>query len=449
MPDANIIEAQKPQSVRLQSQPLVLPFGAAIESAKLNERFAGTLEDLMILARQGNINASAILNYARVLQKETDTARQTGLVQKEQLDFMHRVLTKQSLRTGIWYDLHETANVFFLDGSDISKRASVSGQYGQATIPMNAVQSKTYSIRLLAEDGISQLEVLSSATGVFDKQLGDGVTNYEGGSETPTIEETPQSNATNGNNLEFWRRRIIFPLESDVSEVEVELTITLPSQSDLKANVLYVHPYPLGNVDVVGMWVSPDLTDSFTQLTGWSDVEGATKTRWYMPAQNVSKVKVRLRQRNWFEDNGRKVFEYGLQELGVQLVEWDRHYDSDGQLADNHSFVTKIQAPTGTVFHKLHGFYTDPNYLLEAAGSRHLHFVVSTDPNGAVQLWNSDRSAAPQSLETALDLGLSTELYVVTTLNWAETVGVGSPFQALTPPWLSGFGMDVRLKESS
>jgi len=447
MPDANAIEAKKPQSVSLQAQPLIIPFGAPIESAKLNERFAATLEDLMTLARQGNINASAILNYAKLLQLETDTARQINWLQEAQIDFMHRVLTKQAMRTGLWYDLHDTAGVSFLAAADISTRASVSGQFGQATIPMNAIQSKTYSLRLLAEDGLSQLEVLSSATGIFDKGLGDGLVNYEGGSETPTIEETPQANATNGNNLEYWRRRVIFDLESDVSEVECEITITLPSQSDLKANVIYVHPYPLGNVDITGIWVSPDLTDSFTQLTGWTDLEGAKKTRWFMPAQDVAKVKVRIRQRNWTEEDGRKVFEFGLQELGVQLVEWDKTYDSGALLSDNHSFVHTIKAPAGTVFHKLHGFYCDPDFTLEPAGSRHLHFVLAADPLGAIQIWNSDQSAVPQSLETALDLGLNDTIYLITTLNWCETVDPSSPFQAGTPPWMTGFGLDVRLRE--
>lgn len=448
MADPNVIQATKPQVIQLRTEKMVIPRRGVISSTELNRFHDQVLNDLLDLANQGNVVARAVLNYSHIMQRETDYTRQLTLALRNQLSFNRKVLGKQGRRVGIWADLHDGSTVSFLEASALSKRAQVSTQFGQATVPMNAVESKTYSVTILGSSGITSLNVIGTATGIFDS--GDGVENHEGGSETPTIEETDLKNAANGSNIEYWRRRAIFDLESDVAEVECEVTFQLPDQSNIQANVLYVHPYPLGTVDITGLWVSPDLSDSFVAVPKFVEKDGAGKTRWFFPTQNVAKVKVRMRQRNWTEENGRKVFEYGLQELGVQLVEWDKTYDAAAsQLSDNHAFVVKLVPEPGMRLQKLYGFYTEPNYLLEPAGNRHLHFTLARDAAGSNVIWNSDQSPSPQSLSSPLDLGSLDEVYVIVTLNWCVSVDSGSPFQAGCPPFVEGFGIDVSMVESS
>lgn len=447
MADPNVIQAEKPKSIQLRSERQRIPFRGPIDSDGINKLHEQMLDDLSALANQGNATAAALLSYAHTLQRETDQARLTGISLKRQSAFQKKIDALQGKRVGLWVDLHDATEISFLEDASIAKRATVNTQFGQATVPMNAVESKTYSVALLGSSGVTSLNVIGTATGSFDK--GDGVQNYEGGNETPTIEQTALKNAANGNNLEYWRRRVIFDLESDVSEVEVEVTFQLPDQSNIHANVIYLHAFPLGSVDVTGVWVAPDLSDSFSLIPGFSEVDGAGKQRWFIPAQEVAQVRVRLRQRAWTEENGRKVFEYGLQEIGVQLVEWDKSFDAEAsQLADNHTFVARIPAEDGMRLSRLHGFYSTPNFLLEAFGSRHLHFVVSKDIEGTDVVWNSDESPPPQSQDSALELGSVEELFVIVTLNWCTTVGVGSPFQAGCPPWVEGFGVDVTMIEA-
>jgi hypothetical protein len=447
MPDPNVIQAKKPYAISLQTQRFHIPFRAPIDSGKMNEFHEQVHSDLISLATQGNVNARGILNYAHTLQRETDSSRQMALGLRKQLEFLQRIHSLQGRRVGLWYDLHDGSGISFVEGSTVSKRAAVSTQYGQATVPMNAAQAKTYAISIVGSGEVSALQAIVTTTGDFDKGLGDGVTAYEG---SGTIEETPTENVANGNNLEYWRRRVIFPLEDDTSEVECEITLTLPDQSSIQANVIYVHPYPLGNVDIVGLWVSPDLSDSFAMVPGFEETDGAGKKRWFFPTRDVAKVKVRLRQRNWHEENGKKVFEYGLQELGIQLVEWDRTYDAAAsQLGDNHTFVTKLLPPSGMLFTRLYGFYSDPMFTLEAANNRHLHFVLAKDAEGTEVVWHSDLNPTPQSLGTPVDLGNVEELYLITVLNWAESVSVGSPFLAGCTPFVNGFGIDVTMTEAA
>jgi len=448
MSDPNVIQATKPQAVQLRSERFRIPYRGPIESDPLNRLHEQILNDLQTLAGQGNSTAAALLSYAHTLQRETDHARLKVTALQSEADFEKKIAALQGKRVGFWADMHDGSEISFLEDAPASRRAAVHTQFGQATIPMNAIEAKTYSVALLGSSGITSLKVVATASGSFDK--GDGVQNYEGGTETPTIEQTDLQNAANGNNMEYWRRRVIFDLESDVSEVEVEVTFQLPDQSNIAANVLYIHPFPLGTVDIVGLWVAPDLSDSFVSVPGFSETDAADKSRWFFPAQDVAQVKVRLRQRSWTEENGRKVFEYGMQEIGVQLVEWDQTFDSQSSLlTDNHTFVRRFVPPAGLVFNKLYGFYSTPNYLLEAFGSRHLHFVLAKDAEGTDVVWDSDQTAPPQDLDTPLDLGSVDELFVIVTLNWCDTVGVGSPFQAGCPPFVNGFGIEATLVQGS
>jgi len=450
MSDSNVIHAAKPEVIALQTEKLTIPFRGPIESGPENRHKDQVLSDLKTLQSAANVNARATLNYAHIGQREGDTSRMKVQANRASMDFYQKIKAMQGERIGMWFDFHETKPISFVPGSDIARRAMVSAQYGEATIPLNKIESKTYTIPILSEGGLSTLETSVVVDGIFDKGEGDGVVDYEGNGEDPTLEETPTGNLANGQNLEYWRRRAIFDLSSDVTEVEAEITLQLPEQSNLFANVLSVHPFPLGTVDITGLWTSPDLSSSFSAVDGFSELLDAGKTRWLFPTQEVAQVKVRLRQQNWFEENGKKVFEYGMQELGVMLVEWDRHYDAAAaSFADNHSFVVRVDALDGMVLNKLHGFYSGPDYLLESAGSRHLHFTIATTADGTNVIWSSDASAAPQALTNPIDLGSNETVYVIVTMNWAETVTEGSPFLARTPPFLNGLGLDVTMVEAS
>jgi hypothetical protein len=439
MAESNLIESGNTDRVQVRTERAVIPYRGFIESATVDSFIESVVDDLVAHSSALNGHASAIRQAFHTLQLETLEAKAKVAALEEQMRMDRIVRARRGERMGKWYDFHDASGVSWIDGTSISRRAAINTQYGELTVPMNAVESRTYSLRILSGGVVTPASVKVTTSGVFDKLTGDGVTDYEYGG---TIEETDPRNAVNGNNDQYWRRRIIFDLESDVSEVETEVTVQIPDSANLYANVVYAHPFPVGGVDITGVWASPDLTDSYTAIDGFEEVRGARKTRWFIPQQKVAKLKVRLRQRNWFEENGKKVFELGLQELGLQLVDWDKTYSEGATLGDNHTTRTRIDADEGFVFWKLYGFYSKPNYLLEPAGSRHMHFIISTDANGSNKLWDSDAAAAPQALQAPIEMGAVSTIYVFVTLNWAETVANGSPFAAGTTPYLRGFGLD-------
>jgi hypothetical protein len=418
-----------------------------ISSEKINKFIESVTADLTSLAVNANAGNAAIKNSTHLLQLENAEAKAKVAAIEEQLSMDRKIRARRGERLGLWYDFHDASEVSWLEDAPATRRASISTQYGQVTVPANAVESRTYSMRLLSGGVVTPSTIKVATSGVFDKLDGDGLVDYEYSS---TIEETDPKNVVNGNNDQYWRRRVVCDLESDISEVETEITIQIPDSANLYANVIYVHPFPVGGVDIVGVWVSPDISDSYTPIDGFEEVRGARKVRWFIPQQKIGKLKVRLRQRNWFEENGKKVFEYGAQEVGVQLVDWDKTYtDSPTNLSDNHTIVTRIEADDGYVFHRLYGFFTKPNFLLEPSGQRHLHFVLARDSAGADKIWDSDASAAPQALSAPIDIGSVDTIYLITTVQWASEVAGGSPFQAGTPAYLNGFGIDCTYSEGA
>jgi len=262
-----------------------------------------------------------------------------------------------------------------------------------------------------------------------------------------SLEEGDPELAFNGTNLDRWVRRVEFELDSDVDSIETQLTVQVPASLNIESNVLSLRPHPNGSVDVTAVFTSADLSESFVQLPGFSEVENAQGTRWHFPAAQARQVRIWFRQRDWIEENGKKVFYIGAEEIGLFLADWDKTYDEDGELADNHAVLVRLDAPSGFRFATLHNFRSDPMFTLEDSGSRHTHFRVATDSAMLNELWNSDTDTLPQQLAAGVDLGGTTgTLYVLTTLNWVKTSGgLSSPYQVNTPPFVLGFGVETTL----
>jgi hypothetical protein len=365
---------------------------------------------------------------------------------KASLRHQERIRGQNGVKIPVWHELYDAAPVSFLDGTPLSLRAQVATTYGQATIPMNGIEPKFYSTSLTTGEIRRNENLTVEVTGTFDKLDGNGLTDWEYTSQQDRLDEGFPNLAFNGNNIDRWVRRIEFPLDSDITEVETQITVRVPRTNNPESNMLSIHPHPLGNIDILGVFTAPDLSDSFTTLSDFSEVLNSRERRWFFPATTIQQVRVRLRQRDWVEENGKKVFYIGAQEIGLYLVDWDKTYVEGGALTDNHSFITKLSAPTGFTFATLHSFQSDPMYTDETDGSRHTHFRITTDDLITDLRWNSDTDALPQTLSTGIDLGNSADIYVFTTLNWvAESGGMSSPFEVNTPPYVNGFGVETTL----
>lgn len=423
------------------------PYQGAMKSLKLDSWNEQSASDLVRMAELHN----ALVSYtadrdAANWRDNLFLAKRIEALERE-IQQMRYMRATNGVRVTNWHSFRNAGPVSYLTGTPLSRRAIVDTIFGEATLPLNAIQSKFYSTsprtgRIIPEENLS-----ISVTGSFDKLDGDGLVDREYSSEQTRLDAGDPELAFNGSNLDRWIRRVEFDLDSDVDHIETQITVRVPLSLNLEANLLSVRPHPNGSVDVLGAFLASDLSESFTALSGFQKAENAEGIRWHFPAQQVRQVRLWLRQRDWVEENGKKVFYIGAEEIGLFLADWDKTYVSDGELTDNHSVLVRMDAPAGFRFATMHHFRSSPDYYLEDAGSRHVHYVIATDDQMVNIVWNSDQDQRPQDLSAGINLGgLSGSLYVLLSMNWiGSSGGVNSPFQVNTPPYQGGFGFETTL----
>ncbi|MHA2064063.1 MAG: hypothetical protein ACXABY_06750, partial [Candidatus Thorarchaeota archaeon] len=342
-------------------------------------------------------------------------------------------------------DFSDTQGIFFPNELDDTRSAMLAAEFGEITLPPNAIETKFFVTSLVTGRIVLPPDLDVVVRGTFDKGEGDGLINYErGGKVSPGNPEW----AFNGINDRFWTRRVEFPIESRVDQVEVELTVTVPEGSSTKANLIEAIPFPNGSVDVTELATASDLGDNFTRVDGFSPTDNLPVSRYHFPATVVEKVRIRLRQRNWVEENGKKVFYYGLQELGLKLVDYDKNFTAGAPFGANNSFVIEIPAPAGYIFANISRITPDPDFSLEDMSKRHVHMRLGTSSDFSTgTLFDSDSQFLPQQTSVPL-VAQSATLYAFFQLNYVEESGGSlSPYQVGTTPWVRGLGLTFTLNE--
>lgn len=427
--------------VQISTERLRIAKMGRLDSSKMNGFFDSTVLDLQNLATQVNVNEVSVESTLDGVSRELAQIKQRMTELEAAHDFNALVRSVDNLRIPAVATMGDLRNVGFLSGSTEARKPALSTVFGQATLPIDGIQSKFYSNSVVSGSITPTSSNLDIAIDPIFIDAGAGsLTDHESGAILTNI-GTP-NNAFNGDNHKSWIRRVEFDLDNDISEVQCQLTVVVPSQSNGESNVLYIRPYPAGNVDILGLETSGSLTDSFSTLPGFVLTNNIGDKRWFFTSQSVSQIRVTIRCRNWYEENGKKVFAYGLQELGLQLVEFDKTFDSTSSVSVNNSYLTEFECPQGFTFSGLHAFATKPDFTQESLENRHVHFKICGNADGTDVKWDSDSNVLPQTLVQPLSLGGVAKVYVVTTLNYCSSVDAVSPlFPINTTPYIENIGI--------
>jgi len=404
----------------------------------INKFVDSTIADLQNTVNQVNVNESSTLDVLNTAIREISNLKKRVAQLEDQESFDRAIRAAQNLRIKAFKSMTDLTDITFLPNNQATK-PRINTLFNQVTVPINAIENKFYTNSIISGSivPISQ-SIQIDVTSVI------GLVDYEAG-HVKLSEGNPE-NAFNGDNQSYWQRKVEFDLDSDVEEVQVELTVRVPDQANTEANILYIRPYPVSQVDIFNLGISADLSsepdvpgNSFPDFPITTlPLDNARDSRFFFSTQSVQRIKIRLRQRNWYEENGRKVFSYGLQELGLQLSEFDKTYSSTAVLGDNHTFITKFSCPADKKFKGLHLFETTPDYTKDIDNMR---FKITSDAGGNDVKWDSSINSSPQSLVQPIDLGTVDNIYVITTLNYIETAPVVSNFFAGTTPVLNSIGI--------
>jgi hypothetical protein len=444
-------------SVKKTSFPLRGP----TSSRQLNDFVDQVANDIMALSQEITVqDSNERENFKTIMDEMRYLNRKIAQLEKDR-EFEKEISTRNGLRTTYFQSMYKVNNLNFIS-NNAYLRPIVSASYGIAHLPVNAVESKFYSNSIYDGDVLtpSSLSVVTSGTFIPDGET--EAVNYDLNA-TKVIEGNPK-NAFNGNNRSYWVREVHFDASSDITEVQVELIATLPSQNNTMSNVLAINPYPLGSVDVMDISFSADLTQSWSRMQHpdapyeTSPDNNATQKKYIFTPQDIDQVRVRLRTRNFLEENGKKIFRLGLQELGLFLVDFEKSGAgnsfsqwSNQTDAENISMVHTIEAPDDCVFKAIHSFKSTPDITLEDDSNRHVVFrIYDGDPvtSAGNELWNSNQTYPqnqPDSVGAQITVGGNVnKLYVVTSMRFVDSSGGSSgPFYGNTSPYIESFALEA------
>lgn len=423
-----------------------IPHRGVLKSSPMYNFQLAVADDINKLADSVNDLNSIITSAILAIKNDNQHLRRKVDALEKQIDYSEKVSGENGYFISRFVDFSDTKNISFPNGLNDQNSLMLNAEYGELTLPVKAIENKFYVISITSNKIVPPADLVYTVKSTFDKGEGDGLVNYErGGLISPGNPEY----AFNGVNDKAWIRRVEFPIDSRVDQVEVELTVTVPEGSSSKANTIEINPFPNGSVDITELAIASDLGNNFTRLTGFEATDNFLARRYHFAATTVDQVKVRLRQRNWVEENGKKVFYYGLEELSVKLIDYDKTYARGASFGSNNSCTVRIEAPTGYHFSTVQRVDPSPNFLLEDMADRHIHLRlgINDDPSSGV-IWTSDTDLPPQDSGRSITV-VSNTLYAFIELNFVESSGgVLSPFNIGTTPYLHGIGLGFTLTKS-
>jgi len=415
-------------------------FRGPLSSEEYNDIQDEVFSDIIALSTAVNTNNNLLVNSLNQIYQELQNIRGRTSQLEEKDGYREFVYGSHAVNIDKYLDFHDATPINFPATVPADKAASYKSQFGEIALPINAVENKFYNFSLRTSEIIIPSDFSAEANGIFDKADGNGTQDYESGG---LVNEGEVKNAFNGINETVWSRTVTFPLESDVDEVEVQLTAVVPAGISSQANLLEVVPYPEGNVDITSLSTAGDLGESFLMVDNFGELNNAVAKRFHFSPRNVEQVRIRLRSRNWQEVNGKKVFTYGLREMGLKLVDYKKEFiDSDG-FGQNPTVVVQISPPSNHSFNTLFRVDPVPNFLLEDVSKRHVRLRLSSTPDLSGTIWDSAVDIPPQlGVGTGIDLGGVSNLYGIYTLRFVENSGgFQSPFPVGTTPTVNGLGL--------
>lgn len=397
-------------------------------------------DDIQNLSEVINVLNNKLVKILNTMESDTQSIRGNIDSLSERLNYREMVLGKAGAKIDKYLDFHDTSTIIFPTNLSSSKRAEFKAQFGEIYLPANSIENKFYNLSLRTNQIVLAPDFSVTVTNTFDKLDGNGTRNYENGGDVNP--GTPEY-AFNGINELSWVRTVTFPLESTVEEVECQLTIAVPSTVSSQANLIEIVPYPNGTVDLLELSTSPDLSSSFTSIDNFEAINNFQANRYHFSPRDVEQIRIRLRSRNWRDINGKKVFMYGLQELALKLVDYNKTSIVDSNFSDAITAVVKIDAPNSHVFNTLFRLDVFPDFFLEDAGNRHVRLRLSKTPDFSNIIWDSNLHVLPQhNANGGTSLGGASSLYAIFTLQFVKSSGgYLSPFPVGTSPVIKGLGI--------
>jgi len=409
-------------------------YRGVINSRDYNQFQNEVVHDITSLAGGVNTLFAMMSQMRTAFQKELDLLRGELINLKQKQTYEAQVAGTLNSYFAYYTDFRATPEIVIVDAIKENARAMLDPKFGQITLPMRQVQERFFSYTLGYGAILPPTDLTVQVTSKFAKE--GSVEDWEFGGK---VMQTDPLNAFTGGTESIWLRKVEFPLNSTVDYVECELTVTVPRKATALANLLEI--IPVAGCDLRYVGLSPDLSDSYSTVDN-SEIDTAPPSRFHFAPTNVAKMRIRLRQRRWVEEDGKKVFYYGLQEVSLKKVEYDRSYTPGAPFGVNNTVVIALSPPEGYYYDRLVRIDLDPPCLEDT--NKYVRLQLATSLGGTPSIvWDSQVDVLPQRLATPLPLASSQSLYAIFELRYVD--GTSETFESDTTPFVRGLGLTYQV----
>lgn len=356
----------------LYTQKVFAQFRGPSTSDSYNERIENLYKDLMtIINRQGLLEEDNRLFYQRMLKELFYQARaltdlETRVQAVEDGDFLYTFTSSQQI------DIDRFTDTDFAITADA--RATWDGNYGIFTLPRIDASSVS-KLKLNNEDGKTVIPSTFEA-------LVNGV---EGTADSlsATLDTSDVYNAVLDEVGAIWERNVLVS-SPNPNGAEMILWVRFPTDisTNENTNCIILHPFPSTAIDILDVQYStdPDIvlnsTDNFVSLNnndkydsnqraigwvppgGWSGdtmINAGPKIFYFDPLQ-VTGLKITFRQKNFFIENSKYIYAYGLSKLDAKYVKF----------TDTGKTIIRVDAPDGMTINGVNDVLPDIWNVLEA-----------------------------------------------------------------------------------
>ena len=404
-----------------------------INSQDLNDFQDEVVNDLTVLSTEMNTVNSELIRLKTSLDGELTRLRGELLNLKQQRDYEAQVAGTLNQYFTYYNDFRGAPELVVDSRISESSRAMLDPRFGQISLPIRQIQERFYTYSLDWGVILPPTDLTIEVDNTFAKNGETSDWEYGG-----KVTETDVTNAFTGGTVATWLRRVEFPMNSPVDHVSCQITVTVPRKSTSLANLLEVIPIYSTDIDFLG--VSPDLTDTYTTVT--AGIETAPPSRFHFAPTTVNKLRLQITQRRWVEEDGKKVFYYGLQEVGLKHVTYDKSYVAGADFGVNNTLVLKLSPPAGYYYDRLVRIDLDPPCLEDTNKYVRLQLATSLAGTPAV-VWDSSIDSLPQRLADPPTLPSATDLYAIFELHYVD--GTSATFTSDTTPYINGLGLTYKV----
>lgn len=150
------------------------------------------------------------------------------------------------------------------------------------------------------------------------------------------IQDNDIRNAFNGNNNSVWRRKYLYPIntEQNLIETTTVLEVTLPENiiSNRNVNMIQINPFPISSITIEK--IEYYLNGVKSLLPGWPTMRNAQNQiipqpirdkgiqAFYFSPIDMDSIEITISQDKYMVENNKKVYHLGAQEIGIFNIDY-------------------------------------------------------------------------------------------------------------------------------